>query len=255
MDNNSVNRSGDDEYKFIDEQDDSSYSSPQHNSSDVINADNNRRRRLFIIIGSIIAIFCLYKLYGLFVSTPHKEPNKIPMPKTQTAAPVSTLQMPASSPSAISKPNLTADLSGLEIKSKAFEQRLADVEQISDNQKVAMQNLQDQISGLSNAIANIQNNLAMLSQQVSNVGQQQRHASKPKKAASQSKISNVPLANYYVKAMIQGRAWLIGNDGATFTIKTGDNLPTYGIVQNIYPDKGIVMTSSGRIIGYKAQDE
>ena len=60
---------------------------------------------------------------------------------------------------------------------------------------------------------------------------------------------------YYVKAMIQGRAWLVSGDGATtVTVSSGDYLPGYGLVEDINPQQGIVTTSAGGIIQFNPAD-
>lgn len=147
---------------------------------------------------------------------------------------------------------------------------------IMENGK-ADENLQQQIGGLTNAISGIQDNIAQLTQQLNTLSQQTKKpqpttvtttSQKPKTVkhthSRHSSSVYVPSAlhgmaasratNYFVKAMIQGRAWLITSDGATFTISSGDNLPGYGQILSIDPDKGVVMTSSGRVINYMPQD-
>jgi intracellular multiplication protein IcmG len=157
-----------------------------------------------------------------------------------------------------------------------LDKRVSTLEQAISGSGQAEENLQQQIAGLSTAIGSIQNNLAMLTQQMGTFSTQAQQAqtqaqaaAKPQvKAAACQKKTKPKIKNktkwrygsvfvsriYYVRAMIQGRAWLMTSDGTTFTVSDGDNLPGYGQVQTIDPAQGVVLTSSGRVINYRPQD-
>jgi hypothetical protein len=161
--------------------------------------------------------------------------------------------------------------------SQVTSDKLNKLEQAISENGEASENLQQQIGGLTNAISGIQDNIAQLTQQINTLSEQIKkprsmstptpvaivHKPKVVKRAKPKTSVYVPSAingrqptitAYFVKAMIQGRAWLISPDGATFTIGSGDNLPGYGQVLSINPDRGVVMTSSGRVINYMPQD-
>lgn len=52
-------------------------------------------------------------------------------------------------------------------------------------------------------------------------------------------------ADYYVQAIIPGRAWLKNSQGQVITVGPGDPVPGYGTVTNINPQSGSVTTSTG----------
>jgi hypothetical protein len=256
MDNTPVNPSQHDEeeYQFTEEESTPKYQPPVGGSASTIEESNNNRKafnkkRLIIIIGIIVGAFCLYKLYGLFMAEPPKAP-----PQVKPAVPVSPAPAPAViNESVIDKENLKQKVSTLE-------------EAIVQNGK-SQENLQNEIGGVTSAITEIQSNIAVLTQQINTLVKQKNEAStkpvitkekeKPKKVVQKTVYrpkKKLTYSVYYIKALIQGRVWLVNNNGATFTVSTGDELPGYGQIQEIIPDKGRVMTSSGRVITFMSSD-
>ncbi|NNM58805.1 MAG: hypothetical protein HKM04_03220 [Legionellales bacterium] len=51
--------------------------------------------------------------------------------------------------------------------------------------------------------------------------------------------------DYYVQAVIPGRAWLKSSNGQIITVTTGDAVPGYGTVETIDSQSGVVTTSTG----------
>jgi intracellular multiplication protein IcmG len=271
MDNNSVNPSdnNDEEYHLTEEAGAQKYkASTSEVRSDVGDDKSRQRKKILVIIGIIIAIFCLYKLYGLFTASPIKAPlGRHPeIHNTVPAAPSVSEEQPKAL--SIQSPPVISEEKGM--GAEETPNKIASLEQAIAQNGQAEENLQNQIAGLSSAITEIQNNIAMLTQQVGSLSQQKIpqtiSKSKEKKAKSHEKIRKtlkksvaakkpiITPTNYNVKAMIQGRAWLISQSGATFTVSTGDELAGYGTIQDINPDKGVIVTSSGKVINYMPND-
>lgn len=59
---------------------------------------------------------------------------------------------------------------------------------------------------------------------------------------------------YFVKAVIPGRAWLIGENGSTLTVRKGSIIPGYGVVTMVDVSQGRVLTNSGKIITFGQND-
>lgn len=59
---------------------------------------------------------------------------------------------------------------------------------------------------------------------------------------------------YFVKAVIPGRAWITDVDGIVMTIAVGDEIPGYGKVTAINAYSGTISTSSGFDIQYAISD-
>lgn len=276
MDNDPVNpsRNDDEEYQFSDEESAHKYESPAAASSSSIVEGGDKggartKKLILIIIGLIIGAFCLYKLYGLFTVAP----SKTPLAPTQTqpaSPPVSAVSPVAQKSEQITSPPVLPEE---KLEHENLKEKVSSLEQSMIQNSKTQENLQNQIGGISSAITEIQSNIAMLTQQINAIAQQKsdidaklkekaeavRKADVAKKSVKKSsyyygKKKKQTYASYYVKAMIQGRAWLISSAGAILTVSTGDQLPGYGQIQEINPDKGIVMTSSGKVINFMPRD-
>ncbi len=119
----------------------------------------------------------------------------------------------------------------------------------SGNQQV--QNIADHLRDMQvtiNQLTSQQNQLAGI------ISEQQAQIKQFNKKLIDSKKPKVPVVNYKVKAIVPGRAWLIGSDGTTITVTTGNTIPTYGKVINIDSASGVITTSSHKKIVYGQAD-
>jgi len=278
MDNDPVkpSRDNDEEYQFTDDEGAHKYESPAAASSPLMESRDSsasrRKKLILIIIGVIVGVFCLYKLYGLFTVAPSKTP--LEPTQTQVQKPVVeqvNLPQPQSQPIQPAQLNQQPVLSEEKFDKEGIKDKVSSLEQAVVKNTQTQENLQGQIGGVSSAIAEIQSNIATLTQQLNAIAQQNQEKEKAEAAhkaelakqivkkssydnKNRGKNKKLNYTGYYVKAMIQGRAWLVSSSGATFTISTGDQLSGYGQIREIDPDKGIVMTSSGRVISYMPRD-
>jgi intracellular multiplication protein IcmG len=69
----------------------------------------------------------------------------------------------------------------------------------------------------------------------------------PHKKAAQS----APKVTYYVRALMPGRAWLMGSDGISTSVTVGSQLLGYGRVTMIHVQTGQVSTSAGKVFSYR----
>ena len=76
----------------------------------------------------------------------------------------------------------------------------------------------------------------------------------PPKAMAKARGPVAKPMNYYVQAVIPGRAWLIATNGSTLTVRQGSSVRGYGVVQSIDAVQGRVNTSSGRVIRFSQDD-
>ena len=260
MDNDPVNKSNEEEYQFSDTEHSTEFAPPRASVSAPVNQGSmGNRKTIFIIVGILVAVFCLYKLYDVFSAAPVRPKNEMPAVTTKEA-PAVVAPKPA-------EPTVPDELSSVQNKVGTLEKVVSQVSQSNAN-------LQDQMAGVSTAIADIQNSISSLSQQVSDLAKPKENPTevkkteerksdevKPKikvktkvKAKSASNMKKVAVSNYYIKAMIQGRAWLMSSDGATLTVSEGDNLPGYGVIGSVDPASGEIKTSTGAVIRYQAED-
>jgi intracellular multiplication protein IcmG len=99
-----------------------------------------------------------------------------------------------------------------------------------------------------NQLTSQQNQLAQI------ISTQQKQIKELSKKITDSKKPKFPVVDYKLKAIVPGRAWLIGSDGTTVTVAVGTTLPSYGKVISIDAKSGVIMTSSHKKIIYGQAD-
>lgn len=258
-----------DEYKF-DEYDSYEGESMDHNefgSSDSPSGEQppkpprkDVRRNALIAVGAIAFLMIMYKLLGGLFSgkSNNVRKNNIPTAPVTQIAPTPVSQQP---------PQVITPQPVQPVQDTALKQQ---VESIGASQ----QNLQSQVSSLSeqlNSVNNNVNNLAaqvnQLNQTVTNLTNQlsrqsevinmliERTKPKPVKHVRRPRYLNNSQPNiYYINAVIPGRAWLIGTNGSTLTVREGTKISGYGVVRLIDSMQGRVLTSSGRVIRFSQDD-
>ena len=279
MGNDPVNKSNEEEYQFIDSEHSSNFESMTQKSSpaSVNQAPADGKKKIFLVIGAIVAVFCLYKLVDVFSASPAKPKTVMPVvaekiaPAAAAAEPKPVTTEPQQPSAAAAEPVAPAPVNSLQDKVGTLERVVSKVSESNAN-------LQYQMAGVAMSIADIQNNLSNVSQQISDLSkakekpaesaktEEKKAAPATKKAKTKSKAKHIAAvgkkakiiqpskAGYYVKAMIQGRAWLMTSEGASTTVAVGDNLPGYGDISSIDVDNGQVVTSSGTVIKYRSDD-
>lgn len=134
---------------------------------------------------------------------------------------------------------------------------------ISENRAANTKNEQEikilktELKQANQSLDSLQNNLQTLSASVQALSSQVQLLT-----AAQIKASAAPAAKakpeekpqYFVKSLIQGRAWLETGDGKLITVKVGDELTGYGKITEISVQDGLVKTSSKTDIKYGPND-
>lgn len=144
------------------------------------------------------------------------------------------------------------------------ENRIAKLEVISSSMRQQVNNLSNVTQGLQSSIDQINTQLTQLNATLAiltdkmqtQVAQQQ--AAQKKVAVKSSTLMAKPAIKktvYHIMAIIPGRAWLKSSNASTVTVSVGTQLPGYGTVSKIDPQLGNVVTSSGQIIQYSADDQ
>jgi intracellular multiplication protein IcmG len=232
------------------------------------------RRNALIAVGVIVAAMVGYKVVGGIFSgksTPQNKEANLPPAPVATVAPQQQIQpmpqlqpQPAQqqvAPQPIQQPTLPVaheDNTGLKQQ----------VESIATNQ----QNVQSQVSSMNEQVGNVSNNINNLSAQITQLNQTitdltnqlnkqseviavLMERTKPKVVRRILPPQRYGHANiYYINAVIPGRAWLIGTNGSTLTVREGTKIAGYGVVKLIDSMEGRVLTSSGRIIRFSQDD-
>ncbi|MDR3501069.1 MAG: type IVB secretion system protein IcmG/DotF [Legionella sp.] len=231
------------------------------------------RRNALIAVGVIIAAMVGYKVVGGIFSGKSTTQNKggnLPPAPVAVVAPQQQIQpMPQLqpqpvhqevTPQPIQQPTLPVAHEDAALKQQ--------VESIATNQ----QNVQSQVSSMNEQVGNVNNNINNLSTQINQLNQTitdltnqlnkqseviaiLMERTKPKVVRRMLPPQRYGQANiYYINAVIPGRAWLIGTNGSTLTVREGTKIAGYGVVKLIDSMEGRVLTSSGRIIKFSQDD-
>lgn len=131
-------------------------------------------------------------------------------------------------------------------------------EQISDAAREQQTEMQMRLLSLEQKIAALNSGLEQLQDSMDEVSTQVKENKALEKAfigfQKNQKISKDKqvrqLKQFFVQAVIPGRAWLHGADGSTLTVTVGDEVPGYGRVVSIDAYSGAVTMSSGVQIQY-----
>jgi intracellular multiplication protein IcmG len=121
--------------------------------------------------------------------------------------------------------------------------------------------LNTQVSSVSGSLNAMADKMLMLNRAVEQLSQkvdvQSRVIAKliappmPKKPTLQ-RVLHLP--QYYIQAVIPGRAWLVASNGSSLTVREGTAIAGYGTVNKIDSLDGRVMMSSGKIIRFSQED-
>ena len=123
----------------------------------------------------------------------------------------------------------------------------------------AVQALQTSLLGLETKLTQLADTVQLLGLQVETLAKKnkpirvlrpkiKRYVVKPRL------IKAVKEPIYYIKAIVPRRAWLQAEDGKALTVKVGDTLAGYGLIQAINSSEGTVATSSNKIINFDSND-
>ena len=242
--------------------------SPQPPGKSPKGPNKDVRRNALIAVGVIIAAMVGYKVVGgLFSgkSTSETKGGNLPPAPVTAVAPQQQIQpMPQLQPQPVQQAS-PQPVQATHVDNNALKQQ---VESIATNQ----QNVQSQVSSMNEQVGNVNNNINNLSAQINQLNQtitdltnqlnkqseviavlMQR--TKPKVVRRILPPQRYGQANiYYINAVIPGRAWLIGTNGSTLTVREGTKIAGYGVVKLIDSMEGRVLTSSGRIIRFSQDD-
>lgn len=138
-----------------------------------------------------------------------------------------------------------------------FSAQLGNLKQDQMASQESINAVQTQIQGMHSALSqmsaqnkNVDQALIALADQIKTLTTEvkaQKHAPVKKGPPSPELI-------YHVRAVIPGRAWIIGSNRLTQSVTVGDHVPDYGTVTGIDSMSGTITTSSGKKIVLGAND-
>ncbi len=218
------------------------------------------KRNALIAIGVVIFIMVMYKIIGwMFFSDKSKQVTSQPAipPVTQVATPQPVQTIPTTPIQQVQPTTVVEDDSDLKKKVSA-------IEMSQQSLRSEVNALSEQINAVNNNIKNLNAQIVNLNQIIGNMSNQIARQSEvinvlmvrttPKKVVKISRPAVAARVIYYIQAVIPGRAWLIGSNGSTLTVREGSKIPGYGIVKLIDSLQGRILTSSGQVIKFSQED-
>ncbi|HAU1152143.1 TPA: type IV secretion protein IcmG [Legionella pneumophila] len=218
------------------------------------------KRNALIAIGVVIFIMVMYKIIGwMFFSDKSKQVTSQPAipPVTQVATPQPVQTIPTTPIQQVQPATIVEDDSDLKKKVSA-------IEMTQQSLRSEVNALSEQINAVNNNIKNLNAQIVNLNQIIGNMSNQIAKQSEvinvlmvrttPKKVVKISRPAVAARVIYYIQAVIPGRAWLIGSNGSTLTVREGSKIPGYGIVKLIDSLQGRILTSSGQVIKFSQED-
>lgn len=123
--------------------------------------------------------------------------------------------------------------------------------------KQSYESQQDKISRLEDSYGKLNYQMTGVNQQLHNITMQldsikdrlTKTQVMPKKVVKRV-IKQKP--SYFIKAIVDGRAWVRDLKNSTLTVAVGDSIPKYGAVTGIYPEEGFITTQSGRVVRFSS---
>ncbi|MBN9230718.1 MAG: type IV secretion protein IcmG [Legionella sp. 40-6] len=218
-------------------------------------------RNAMIAIGLVLLAMILY---AFFFSGKSSTENTATIPAAPTQSEIASTP-PVQQVQPISTPVVNTNVAAPVVEDSGLRQK---VDSIQMNQ----QNVQSQVSVINEQIGNVNTNVNNLAQQIAklnetlvNLGNQMNQQSQELSTLierTRPKVVHRPLPPkrylrpnvYFINAVIPGRAWLIGTNGSTLTVREGTKVPGYGVIKLIDSMEGRILTSSGRVIRFSQED-
>ena len=270
------NDQNNDEYKFAEldslDNDSMSGTEPSPKSSGQFSERKNVKRNALIAIGLVIFAMVAYKLISMIFSaksntastqttiTPIAQvtpqpiatstiiPSSTTITTTTTSAPVVQETQPIINTTETT--NISQKVSAIELSQQSVKEEISSVGQQIGTVSNNINNLNAQIANLNQVIGNLSTQVTKQSEELSML----RARSQPKPVKKINHSIRVERVIYYIQAVIPGRAWLIGTNGSTLTVREGTRVAGYGIVKLIDSMQGRILTSSGQVIRFSQED-
>lgn len=221
----------------------------------------NKRKWVVLVAAGVLSLLIILKLITIFFSSSTQTEKPINIKPASAVVDINKeMQLPSAPsqtpPQAVLPPTvpvatdnaMTDKIDQLQQQNTQLTELLR--EQTADNRERSV-SLEQKIAGLESTLSDLQNTISDLSDQVKHNKSLQDALltyQKNSQAAKESRLRQIK--QYFVQAVIPGRAWLHAADGTTITVAVGDEIPGYGKVASIDAYSGAVMTNSGRQINY-----
>lgn len=218
------------------------------------------RRNALIAIAVFVLCVILYKVFsGYYSNKTSTNKNEItsitpvvqnkPVNTAQLTEPVKPIVQNQAAEVALTS-ELKSKVSTLESNESNVQAQINTMSQQIETANNNISSLNAQVTKLNQMVTDLSNSIGRQSEEISRLIE----LTKPKIIKRRIHVSAEPPNVYYINAVIPGRAWLIGTNGSTLTIREGVKIPGYGFVKLIDSVEGRILTSSGKVIKFSQSD-
>lgn len=148
-------------------------------------------------------------------------------------------------------PQLTNQLDSLQQTQQDSEQMVSGLKSQVENLQAQLTTSKNDNAALTQAVTQLNAQVKLLSHAVADNAKQLEAAKKPK--VTKKKYTPPPL-HFTIKAVVPGRAWVVDQNGASYSITVGNKLPQYGRIVSIDANAGIIQTTSGKVVRLGSND-
>lgn len=219
-------------------------------------------------IYAVVAVILLIVIYNITSNLLANKKSKTTKNTTNTQSIKKKQQKAQQLPATYQQPTNFSDAeqNKLVSQSKSLQNKVSQVQRAQDTINSRVSNLSSDTFKLTTEYQEINEKLIKLAEQVEKLssavedqshtimvmGERQRR--QPRPSHIDHPIKRKTYMKYDVQAVIPGRAWLIGQNGSTLTVRKGSIIPGYGVVTLVDVAQGRVLTNSGRIIKFAHND-
>lgn len=207
------------------------------------------KRNALIVVVLVLFAFLLYKIAGVVFSKKAETVKPAiteiaPMP-TQPVVTAPLVEVPVNP----SVPDLKQKLSTLELTQSTLRTDVTSLNEQMGGVNNSINTLNEQMTKLNQLMTDLSNQIARQSEEINVL--MVRTRPRPVKHAPAHQRQRII---YHLKAIIPGRAWLIGSNGSTLTVREGSVIAGYGVVKLIDSVQGRVLMRSGHVIRFSQED-
>lgn len=254
----SENKNFEEEYQYVEEGEPSLASAEAVVGTGDIQADyENKLSSLLhqpnVKRNSIIVIVGLFLLISLIKCSSNKQ---VPTQKSMV--------IPAPVTKPVSAPTITSDVSNIKASDltnvitaqKAMQNTLMGVSDQMAQLNIHLTTQDKSYETLQKLVEDLQskqNANSILIQEILTQLKTRPVMTKPEMVAHKPKYE-MPHIDYFVQAVIPGRAWLVNEKGQAITVRVGSEVPGYGMVKDIDAPEGRVVMSTSKVFRFKHDD-
>ena len=211
----------------------------------------------------VVMVYILYSMYTALVPVEQQEIKSVEPTKVEQAQVAEPQTVPSPQQGSAVVPQEEEQKTSAETNQRVEQMVSSDVASQLQSQQAAINEIADDTSYLESNQKDLSAKFdklsvkldALLDQVESMIEEQKEKELKAKRLAEQKREMAAkklaPPTKFYIRALVEGRAWLQTDEGGEATVSVGQPLKDYGTILAIYVNQGLVTTSSGRVISFK----